>query len=258
MSSLLLGALLALGWILLVDKEIGGDTNSEDVRSALQPDHGVAASSSDKTGTRSAETPQQGTVRRTPIRLGDQLYPSETEDGIAWLNRNGYPTSQEQERQLGRSPVASQINIRDGATAEELLDLELLASSADEDARNEALSKLNQSAAFGSMFALELLARTHTAGPNRNFVWSEAYYRASEIRGNWGVAFRFRPRLTQTELLAAELTAQLILQNANTLRRQNGLGPLQFDPRPGLDQAIGAIRAEMQILQQASSDETGE
>ena len=194
---------------------------------------------------------------RTPIQTGDDLYPSETTAGIDWLNRNGFPSSFELSQQSNRFSDVDEINIRDGATAPELLDLERLSNSQNEEVRKEALKKLNESAAFGSMFALEVLARAHTVAPNKNFVWSEAYYRASEIRGNWAVALRLRPRLTETEQLAADLTAQLILQNANKLRAQHGLPPLVYDARPGLEQTINALRAEIQILKQATAEERG-
>lgn len=176
------------------------------------------------------------------IRVGDPLYPSADDAGIAWLEKNGYPSAFEFSATSGRRPMLADINLKDGISATELLDLELLAAQ-DEEARQQAVAQLNQAVAMGSMYALEVLGRVYAS--QRNYVWSEAYFKASQIRGNWAAELRMKPRLTSGEGVLAAIMAQQIIDSANIARQRNGLGPLAHDSRPGAEQALIAIRAQI-------------
>jgi hypothetical protein len=173
------------------------------------------------------------------IRPGDPLYPGESDEGIAWLIRNDFPSSLELEMASGRIPLPADVDPADGFTPRELLDLEQLAGQ--ETTRDQALNGLNEAAAMGSMYALEVLGRVYATAPRQNLVWSEAHYRAAQIRGNWAVEFRFKPRLSEENNIIASIMAQQIIDQSNALRARKGMAPLAHDSRPGANAALRTI-----------------
>jgi hypothetical protein len=181
------------------------------------------------------------------LAVGDPLYPMADEAAIEWLRRNGYPSMLEFQATNGRRPSLRDVNLQDGISAEELLDLELIAAI-DEGERKEAIAQLNKAAAMGSMYALEVLGRVHAS--RKNYVWSEAYFRASQIRGNWAIEMRMKPRLTAGEQIFASIMAQQIIDSANIARQRQGLGPLAHDSRPGAEDALVALRTQIAIERQ--------
>lgn len=180
-------------------------------------------------------------------QVGDPLYPSESKEGFAWLQRHEYPTNDEMRGTHNRVAQLSSINLNDGISSTELLDLEALAI-ADKEGSNEATELLNKAVAMGSMYALEVLGRVYEA--QGNLVWARAYFQAAQIRGNWSVALRMKPSLSQVEVMIAEVMAQQIIDKANEARARNGLPPLTYDPRPGAERALIAISEQIRMDQE--------
>lgn len=210
-----------------------------------------SAGSTNPSAPRAARSTSSAPVPDPKIEVGDALYPNTDEAGVAWLEKNGYPTALEFAATSGRQPSLLDVDLNDGITATELLDLELVAAL-DEQARNDAIAQLNQAAAMGSMYALEVLGRVYAS--SRNYVWSEAYYKASQLRGNWAVELRMKPRQTSAEDMLSSIMAQQIIDNANKARQRHGLGPLVHDSRPGAEQALMSIRAQIQHEKQQQGE----
>lgn len=175
------------------------------------------------------------------LELNDPLNTARTPAELDWLRRNGFPSEAEMKAVPSLLPAVSRINVRDGATSTELIALAEIAR-ADETSRDAAIANLNEAAALGSMYALEVLGNLYNDPRLRNPVMSEAYFRASQYRGNWATAIRRRPAMPPERDVLASLMAQQFIENANLLRKQRGMGPLQHDFRPGLGQAIHTIR----------------
>jgi hypothetical protein len=175
------------------------------------------------------------------LELNDPLNTARTPAELDWLRRNGFPSEAEKKAVPVNLPAVSRINIRDGATSSELIALSEIAL-ADESSREAAIASLNEAAALGSMYALEVLGNLYNDPRIRNPVMSEAYLRASQYRGNWATAIRRHPAMPPERDVLASLMAQQFIENANILRAQRGMGPLQHDFRPGLGQAIHTIR----------------
>ncbi len=175
------------------------------------------------------------------LGLGDPLNAAGTPEELAWLVRNGFPSAAEREAAMAQAVDPSRINLRDGASSQELLALGELARR-DPTSRDQAVTQLNEAAALGSMYALEVLGNLHADPRNGNPLMSEAYFRAAEFRGNWAVAIRQRAPLDPGRDILASLMAQQFIENANRLRAQRGLPPLQHDMRPGLAVALQRMR----------------
>lgn len=187
-------------------------------------------------------------------QAGDPLYPGESKEGLAWLQRNQFPTSEDWRSTDGRQAQLVEIDLNDGISALELIQLEQLAI-ADKDGTNEATELLNQAVSMGSMYALEVLGRVYEAQGNR--VWSRAYYQAAQIRGNWAVALRPKPPASDVEIMISEVMAQQIIDKANSARARNGLPPLTYEPRPGAEVMLMAISEQVLIDQAKTSQGEG-
>ena len=187
------------------------------------------------------------------LELNDPLNTATTPAELDWLKRNGFPSEAEKRNIRANLPEVSRINIRDGATSTELIALSEIAL-ADESSRAAAIANLNEAAALGSMYALEVLGNLYNDVRIRNPVMSEAYFRASQYRGNWATAIRRHPEMPPERDVLASLMAQQFIENANLLRAQRGLGPLQHDFRPGLSQAIHTIRGSIVQAGQTTSE----
>lgn len=246
---------LALGGLLVIVALVAGlyIRYMDALESPRGPQAVAEAANSDTAGNatraRDSNAPKPISPRvvdkATGIQAGDPRYKNETDAGLAWLRRNGYPSSLEVEMTSGIVPSLDSIDPKDGLSAVELLNLEQLASSKNDDVRNSAVQTLNEAAAMGSMYALEALGQVYASGPYANKIWSEAYYRAAQIRGNWAVEFRFKPAMNDAENVLAAIMAQQVIDNANRLRQSRGLRPLEHDSRPGAQEALAALRAHL-------------
>ena len=183
---------------------------------------------------------------RSPMRIGDPLQQPKTEAEVAWLVRHAYPTQDEMNEAGSGFPAATEFDARDGITPREIVRAELYALMRPADAKR-AEAFLGEAAADGSIHALEALGRVYSAGPRRDPVKSEAYYRASMLRGNWPVAMRLAPPLPRQDDLVAELMAHQVISNLNRMRAARGLPPLGYDPRPGLDEFSRAMGAAIRM-----------
>ena len=125
------------------------------------------------------------------LGLDDPLNTASTPEELAWLARHGFPSAAEREAALAQPADLSRINLRDGASSRELLALGELARR-DPASRDQAVASLNEAAALGSMYALEVLGNLHADPRIGNPLMSEAYFRAAEFRGNWAAAIRQR------------------------------------------------------------------
>ena len=187
-----------------------------------------------------AATPRAVVPPRSRMRIGDPLQQPKTEAEVAWLVRHAYPTQDEMNAAWAGLPSATEFDARDGITPREILRAELYAMQRPADARR-AEAFLGQAAADGSIHALEALGRVYSVGARKDLVKSEAYYRASMLRGNWPAAMRLAPTLPRPDDIVAELMAHQVISNLNRMRAARGLPPLGYDPRPGLDEFSRAI-----------------
>ena len=193
-----------------------------------------------------AAGPRAAVPPRSRMRIGDPLHQPKTEAEVAWLVRHAYPTQDEMNEAWAGLPAATEFDARDGITPREILRAELYALQRPADAKR-AEDFLAQAAADGSIHALEALGRVYSAGARRDPVKSEAYYRASMLRGNWPVAMRLAPPLKRQDDLIAELMAHQVISNLNRMRAARGLPPLGYDPRPGLDAFSRAMGAAIRL-----------
>ncbi len=191
------------------------------------------------------QAPEPSALAPSPdlsLGMNDPLNTAGTPEELTWLRRHGFPSATEREAAMAQSVDLSRINLRDGASARELLALGELARR-DPASREQAVVQLNEAAALGSMYALEVLGNLHADPRVGNPLMSEAYFRAAEFRGNWAAGIRQRAPLDPGRDILASLMAQQFIENANRLRQQRGLPPLQHDTRPGLAEAMQRIRA---------------
>lgn len=183
---------------------------------------------------------------RSPMRIGDPLQQPKTEADVEWLVRNAFPTQDEMNEAGAGIASATEFDYSDGVTPREILRAELYAMQRPADAKR-AEEFLGRAAADGSIYALESLGRVFSVGPLRNPVRSEAYYRASMLRGNWPAAMRLAPKLPRQDDIIAELMAHQVINNLNRMRASRGQPPLAYDARPGLDEfsrSVGESRRE--------------
>lgn len=184
--------------------------------------------------------PRAAVPPRSRMQIGDPLQQPKTDAEVAWLVRHAYPTADEVNEGGRGVPAPTEFDARDGITPREILRAELYALMRPADAER-ADAFLGEAAADGSIYALEALGRVYSTGARRDPVKSEAYYRASMLRGNWPIAMRLAPKLPRPDDLIADLMAHQIIGNLNRMRAARGLPPLGYDPRPGLDEFSRSI-----------------
>lgn len=176
-------------------------------------------------------------------RIGDPLSGAKTEADVAWLVRNGYPSSETVQDALLRRGTRGPFNQTELQDPAAILDAEQLALL-DSSRRSEALDFLAASAQSGSIYALETLARIYDEGANgiSDPVRGSAYRKAAEIRGSWPAGLvNGRSQLTPQQDMYATLMAHQIISNIDRNRLASGLPALGVDTRPGLDELITEI-----------------
>lgn len=177
-------------------------------------------------------------LHREKIVLGDALWEASTSEQAAWLNRHGYPTSQ----QLAAFNGAKAAQLPLDGVARSPADVTAAESIAmsDPSAKAQALGVLKNASESGSTYALQSLARVALLSEG-DPVKAEGYYRAAILRGDWLVGLREIPRLSPEQNYAADLRAFRIIEQINLSRRQQGLPPLVMDVRPGASEALSLL-----------------
>lgn len=192
--------------------------------------------------------------REHPVRRDDPIYGTEDAAELAWLNRHLYPSEAERRDAAAAGPSAREDLLKRGPyTPTQLVRASAYMLAYPHDERTGA-RLLERAAIEGSIYALEELGLAYSTGPLRNWVLSEAYYRAAMLRGHWGLAFRLAPRMTDQQDLFANLRAHQIISNMNRVRRREGRPPLAYDERPGLDRVLGALAAEAERVRNSGMD----
>lgn len=177
-------------------------------------------------------------LHRERIQVGDAFWDATTPEQAAWLNRHGFPTSQ----QLAAFNGAKAAQLPSDGVARSPADVTAAESVAmsDPSANAEALSVLKNASEAGSSYALQSLARIAQLSEG-DPVKAEGYYRAALLRGDWLVGLRETPRLSPEQNYAADLRAFRIIEQINLSRRQRGLPPLATDVRPGANEALDQL-----------------
>lgn len=172
------------------------------------------------------------------VTMGDPFLEPRSEAEVEWLRRNKYPNAAARE---DAARFASELDFdhRDGVEAVEIIAAEQFAHQ-HPDNRSRAVQFLNEAAISGSTYALETLARLSESPADP--VTSEAYYRASALRGDWNARLRVKPDLTREQEMLADLLAHQVIDNLQRQRRQRGLPELNTDLRPGLDWFLQQVK----------------
>ncbi|QHB73603.1 hypothetical protein [Stenotrophomonas sp. 364] len=182
-------------------------------------------------------------VSRASPRIGDALSGAKTDADVAWLVRNGYPSTEAAGDALLRRGARGPFDRNELLDAAAILDAEQLALL-DSARRRDAMEFLAASAQSGFIYALETIARTHGEGVNgvADPVRASAYRKADEMRGSWpaGLA-NGRSQLTPQKEMYATLIAHQVIANIERDRQKYGLPPLDIDTRPGLDDLMTDI-----------------
>lgn len=194
-------------------------------------------------GGATVERLSPGHVSSASPRIGDAFSGAKTDADVAWLVRNGYPSTEAVRDALLRRGARGVLDRSELLDPAAILDAEQLALL-DPVRRREAMDFLADSAQSGSIYALETIARIHDAGVNgvSDPVRASAYRKAAEMRGSWpaGLA-NGRFQLTPQQEMYATLMAHQVIANIELDRQKTGLPPIGIDTRPGLDDLITDI-----------------
>jgi hypothetical protein len=245
---LLLALLVLLGGLALwlmgpsVEQEAsrGEAIPAEDATAAAQVSASTAMPSDAVDASRARTLPA---LHRERIEVGDAFWEATTPEQAAWLNRNGFPTSQ----QLAAFNGAKAAQLPPDGLARSPADVAAAESVAmsDASAKAQAMAVLKNASEAGSSYALQSLARVALLSEG-DPVKAEGYYRAAILRGDWLVGLREVPRLTPEQNYAADLRAFRIIEQINISRRQRGLQPLAMDVRPGANEALSLLLSTTQ------------
>ena len=240
-------AALLVGGVLFVVRE----PRSESFR------NGAISSGVDTTGGRArpagepSDSPSSAQARSNNasstngrIRAGDPYYGTLSQEQAEWLNRNLYPTADEI-RAAGSSFAALSANDFIGEPTPERLAKAETAALARPDLAEASKRYLGSAASLGSAYALEALGRVHARPPTASWVASEAYFMAAEANGNWSLAARPRPPLSDDLVALARMRAVQLRKNIESQRKARGLPPRAMDIRPGLDETLKAIEQRL-------------
>jgi hypothetical protein len=178
--------------------------------------------------------------------VGDPLFEPKSEEEARWLTRYGYPTAEDLAALSHARPTASALDASDGFSPAEILAASELAVVAP-DQTDLAKDFLNEAAINGSIFALQQMGGLLNHPLLQDPVLSEAYFRASVLRGDWSAHFRASMNnLSRENDLRANLLAHQIIADINQERLRRGLSPLYPDPRPGLEGLLQKMDAASQ------------
>lgn len=165
---------------------------------------------------------------RNGLPLDDDYFVAESPQEQRWLDRNGYPNTQ-QMTAYSAAPdiVLEQAAARGDSVAEVMLAARQLAH---EDPK--AAGKLMTAGMNGSSYALSTLASYLASGKHGNPELGYAVSRVVELRGDWRAAitrdFMFRTPLTSMQKAQAEAEAIRML---DSFREHSRVQPY-VDPRP--------------------------
>lgn len=238
--SLLVVLTATISFLIMRNSEEGRAVNDSVGGAHAEPQFSEAPSTDSKDSRKGLSTASSGAAAGYEVKGDYSMYAPKTDDELAWLKKNSFPSEEEMRTGASGRAQAGEFSISDGYSAFEILRAENYGLTNAED-RGRATDFLGRVAADGSIYALEALGNIYSAGPGKNIVQSEAYYRAAIIRGNWNAILRARPNMSRQDEMVADLMAQQIILNLNRARARRGLPPLEYDPRPGLDEFSRSI-----------------
>lgn len=165
---------------------------------------------------------------RNGLPLDNDVFVAKSVEEQRWLDRNGYPNSE----QLSAYSSASTLTIEQAAAhGDQIAEVEL-ASRQLLRGDPKAAGKLMTAGMNGSSFALSRLAAYLSSGKHGNPELGYAVSRVLELRGDWragiGREFGFEAPLTSIQKARAEGKA---LQILDSFRRHSPVQPY-IDPRP--------------------------
>ena len=164
-----------------------------------------------------------------------------TEEDVAWLVRNGYPTRRMTEAAVARGGLGATLRFSGTPDAEAILDAEQIALS-DPSRRGEAIQTLSRHAQAGSVYALETLAKVYQDGASPDPIRARAFMKAAEMRGNWAAGTApLQHELSRQQEMYATVMAHQVIRSLSRHRERMRLPPLSIDTRPGLDQLVMEI-----------------
>lgn len=175
------------------------------------------------------------------IQMDDPLRIPGSQEEIAWLEANGYPSHEALAEASKSFGEAAHFDASTPLTALNIARAELYARTFPGEA-TASIAFLERAAASGSIYALEALSGVYSLPAIGHPVTSAAYAFAAELRGNWGLG-AMRPALTPEQRVLADLYAHEIIAEINRQRRASGRPELGFSPRPGLGEMLRAIEA---------------
>lgn len=178
----------------------------------------------------------QTTWDQWKLKLGDpRLSKSATQEMIAWLNANKFPSQAAAEAAFNNPHDISELNPNNGISAYEIKVAESIAT-ANPQQRKQALGFLALAATEGSTAALYSLARYYGSARVNKPVYEEAYFTAAFLLGDWYAPMQYRTlsarALGVREKKLAKMYAMLIVRKINKQRAEMGLPPLSQDSRP--------------------------
>jgi len=164
-----------------------------------------------------------------------------TDEDVAWMQRNGYPTRAMTEATLAARGQGATLRFSGSPDPEAILEAEQIALN-DPSRQKEAIQTLSKHAQSGSVYALETMARIYQDGARPDPIRAKAFMKAAEMRGNWAAGLApLKHQLTTQQELYASVMAHQIIRNLSQQRERMRLPPLTVDTRPGLDQLIMEI-----------------
>ncbi|KAA2284757.1 hypothetical protein [Arenimonas fontis] len=222
----------------VIEPETAAPLPPEDGKEIVEADHPTRAA--DGPGVPRTSTLLNVIGETYNYRPGDENDYARSPEDAAWLHRHGYMDT-----------FSHSYLVR--------ADVEELRAAADQDLRiqvmaalrmamsgrygNEPILMLQDAAARGSVYALEVLGDVYfTAPAYRNPALGAAYYDLVIRRGDWAVAFKKRAQvgnLAADRLFLADLYAEAAWQEIVALRQRLGLLPFAApEPRPGLHEGL--------------------
>lgn len=198
----------------------------------------------------SVVAPRESPARQALAPSPDPIHDGLDAEQIAWRTRTGFPTSADLD--ASKVPIRREELIGP-VTPSRVHQAQFLGvvSAAD---RPYVVEYLERAAAGGSLYALDALGNLYAHPRANDPVMADAYYGVGIMLGNWiRVLGPSTYGLSDTQQQEARLTSLAILARLNRLRAASGLPPLQYDPAPGLDDLLGAMRSQPPATQDPPS-----
>lgn len=187
---------------------------------------------------------------RYGLPLENDYFVAESMQEQRWLDRNGYPNSQ----QMAAYSAASDMVLEQAAAHGDSVAEVMLASRQLTHGDPQAAGKLMTAGKNGSSYALSLLAAYLVGAKNGNPELGYAVSRVVEMRGDWRSAiardFMFRTPLTPLQKARAEVRAIQMLED---FREHSPVHPY-VDPRPWRPRNGGNRGGTADDTQQAATE----